>query len=131
MLALADIVCKRCRADARLYLRTVEEEKRCMCCLFHLAMIAKALLTLLSSACRKGTRGQLDRAVKAIDSKSIGVTRVSSSLTAVALFKSALRVGASRHGCFVVLMSCCFVALSFVRLSVGWFGSLGGVICSY
>ena len=28
-------------------------------------------------------RGQLGRAVKAIDSKSIGVTRVSSSLTAV------------------------------------------------
>ena len=76
--------------------------------------------------------GQLGRAVKAIDSKSVGVTRVSSSLTAVALFKSALRVGASRHGCFVVLMSCCLVALSFVRLSVGWFGSLGGgVICSY
>ena len=83
MLASADIVRKRCRADVRLYLRTVEEEKRCMCCLFHLAMIAKALLTLWRSVCRKGTRGQLGRAVKAIDSKSIGVTRVSSSLTAV------------------------------------------------
>jgi hypothetical protein len=30
--------------------------------------------------------GQLGRAVKAIDSKSIGVTRVSSNLTAVDLF---------------------------------------------
>ena len=42
--------------------------------------------------------GQLGRAVKAIDSKSIGVTRVSSSLTAVAHFKSALRAGALRYG---------------------------------
>jgi len=32
--------------------------------------------------------GQLGRAVKAIDSKSIGVTRVSSNLTAVDLFSS-------------------------------------------
>ena len=35
---------------------------------------------------------QLGRAVKAIDSKSIGVTRVSSSLTAVDLFAVLLRV---------------------------------------
>ena len=47
--------------------------------------------------------GQLGRAVKAIDSKSIGVTRVSSSLTAVDLFKPALRACASRYGCFDVL----------------------------
>ena len=106
MLASADIVRKRCRADVRLYLRTVEEEKRCMCCLFHLAMLAKALLRLWRSVCRKGTRGQLGRAVKAIDSKSIGVTRVSSSLTAVALFKPALRADVSRYDCVV---SCCHV----------------------
>ena len=47
--------------------------------------------------------GQLGRAVKAIDSKSIGVTRVSSSLTAVDLFKPALRACASRYGGFDVL----------------------------
>ena len=46
--------------------------------------------------------GQLGRAVKAIDSKSIGVTRVSSSLTAVDLFKPALRACASRYGCYDV-----------------------------
>ena len=50
--------------------------------------------------------GQLGRAVKAIDSKSIGVTRVSSSLTAVALFKPALRADVSRYDCVV---SCCHV----------------------
>ena len=103
MLASTDIVCKRCRADVRLYLRTVEEEKRCMCCLFHLAMLAKALLTLWSDVCRKGTRGQLGRAVKAIDSKSIGVTRVSSSLTAFDLLN--LRCVLVRHA-MVVLMFC-------------------------
>ena len=59
--------------------------------------------------------GQLGRAVKAIDSKSIGVTRVSSSLTAVALFKSALRADVSRYDCVVycyfvvVVVSCCHV----------------------
>ena len=39
--------------------------------------------------------GQLGRAVKAIDSKSIGVTRVSSSLTAVDLFRSVSPAAAS------------------------------------
>ena len=41
--------------------------------------------------------------------------------TAVALFKSALRAGASRYGrlSFVV---CRFVVLSFVLLAVGWLG---------
>ena len=60
--------------------------------------------------------GQLGRAVKAIDSKSIGVTRVSSSLTAVALFKPALRADVSRYDCVVycyfvvvVVVSCCHV----------------------
>ena len=42
--------------------------------------------------------GQLGRAVKAIDSKSIGVTRVSSSLTAVDVFKPVSRTDASRYG---------------------------------
>ena len=51
--------------------------------------------------------GQLGRAVKAIDSKSIGVTRVSSSLTAVALFKPALRADVSRYDCVCVLLFCC------------------------
>ena len=83
MLASTDIVRKRCRADVRLFLTALEEDQGCMCCLFHLAMLVKALLTLWHSMRRTGTRGQLGRAVKAIDSKSIGVTRVSSSLTAV------------------------------------------------
>ena len=38
---------------------------------------------------------QLGRAIKAIDSKSIGVTRVSSSLTAVDLFRSVSPAAAS------------------------------------
>ena len=50
--------------------------------------------------------GQLGRAVKAIDSKSIGVTRVSSSLTAVDLLN--LRCVLVRHA-MVVLMFCRFV----------------------
>ena len=45
-----------------------------------------------------GVLGQLGRAVKAIDSKSIGVTRVSSSLTAVGLFGSAPPSDVSRSG---------------------------------
>ena len=62
-----------------------------------------------------GVLGQLGRAVKAIDSISIGVTRVSSSLTAVALFKSALRADVSHYDCVVccyfvvVVVSCCHV----------------------
>ena len=70
--------------------------------------------------------GQLGRAVKAIDSKSIGVTRVSSSLTAVALFKSALRAGASRYGrlSFVVLSFCHLFVWRWGGLVVGWWGYL-------
>ena len=60
--------------------------------------------------------GQLGRAVKAIDSKSIGVTRVSSSLTAVDVFKPVSRTDASRYGrlivkvfCYVGYLICLFV----------------------
>ena len=70
--------------------------------------------------------GQLGRAVKAIDSKSIGVTRVSSSLTAVELFKAALRAGGSRYGCLsfcsvVILSHCHLVVCSFVYPG-RWYG---------
>ena len=83
MLASTDIVRKECRADVRLFLWALEEDQGCMCCLFYLAVLVKALLTVWHSLWRRCTRGQLGRALKAIDSKSIGVTRVSSSLTAV------------------------------------------------
>ena len=47
--------------------------------------------------------GQLGRAVKAIDSKSIGVTRVSSSLTAVDVFKCASADAAPPYDVLIVL----------------------------
>ena len=58
-----------------------------------------------------GVQGQLGRAVKAIDSKSIGATRVSSSLTAVEVFESIscllLSVGNYlAFGHFVILKAC-------------------------
>ena len=74
-------------SDVRVFPRPSEEVHGCLCCMFRLAVLVKAMLTWWHSPCRKGTRGQLGRAVKAIDSKSIGVTRVSSSLTAVDAFR--------------------------------------------
>ena len=43
----------------------------------------KSAVARVAQSVARGRRGQLGRAVKAIDSKSIGETRVSSSLTAV------------------------------------------------
>ena len=57
-----------------------------------------------------GVLGQLGRAVKAIDSKSIGATRVSSSLTAVDVFKST--------SCLLLSVGCCLAFGHFVILIV-------------